>query len=94
MEKGRYGGSVIQAIKRDPEELEDYYNKIKTAKDDETKVRSQNQFTWELARRSIAEELVVYPAMEQHVVDGKGRAEKDRVDHATVSICAGDVNFT
>jgi hypothetical protein len=48
-ETRQYGGSVIEAVKHDHEELRDYYNKIKNVKDDETKVRYQNQFPWELA---------------------------------------------
>lgn len=58
------GNRVSDRIKHDHRELETYYNKIKSAKSDDEKVRWQNQFVWELARHSIAEELVVYPAME------------------------------
>lgn len=45
----------------------------------------QNLFTWELARHSIGEELVVYPAFEKHVRDGVVLADKDRREHQTVS---------
>lgn len=43
-------------------------------------------FTWELARHAVAEELVLYPAMEQYLEGGRGRelAEKDRREHQTV----------
>ena len=72
-------------IIHDHSELSDYYNQIKNAKDEETKVKWQNQFTWELARHSIAEELVVYPAMEKYLGDkGKEMAEKDRKEHRGV----------
>ncbi|KAK4178081.1 hypothetical protein QBC36DRAFT_309561 [Triangularia setosa] len=57
------GNRVSDRIKHDHREPESYYNKIKSATSDGEKVRWQNQFVWELARHSIAEELVVYPAM-------------------------------
>jgi len=75
---------VSDRIKHDHRELEEYYNKIKEASRDDDKVRWQNQFVWELARHSIAEELVVYPAMEKHVPDGVRMAEKDRSEHQQV----------
>lgn len=74
-------------IVHDHSELSDYYKQIKNAEDEETKVKWQNQFTWELARHSIAEELVVYPAMEKYLGDkGKEMAEKDRQEHRGVCI--------
>ncbi|KAK4642152.1 hypothetical protein QC761_512470 [Podospora bellae-mahoneyi] len=78
------GNRVSDRIKHDHRELESYYNKIKSAKSEDEKVRWQNQFVWELARHSIAEELVVYPAMEKHVPDGLKLAEKDRSEHQIV----------
>jgi len=74
--------SVSDAIKTDHRELEAYYNEIINAKDAETATKWQNQFVWELARHSIAEELVVYPAMEKHLgQEGKALADKDRAEH-------------
>lgn len=57
---------VSDLIKHDHNELRTYKDNILNAKDDDEKARWQNQFTWELARHSIAEELVVYPAMEKN----------------------------
>lgn len=57
---------VSDLIKHDHDELRTYKDNILNAKDVDEKVRWQNQFTWELARHSIAEELVVYPAMEKN----------------------------
>jgi iron-sulfur cluster repair protein YtfE (RIC family) len=43
-----------------------------------------NQFTWELARHSIGEELVVYPSFESKLgVEGKAIADQDRKEHQT-----------
>ncbi|RVX71283.1 hypothetical protein B0A52_04857 [Exophiala mesophila] len=77
--------TVMDAIKHDHAELKEYYKNILGAKDDDSKIRWQNQFTWELARHSIGEELVVYPAMEKHMGDaGKQMADRDRAEHNKV----------
>jgi hemerythrin superfamily protein len=75
---------VSDRIKHDHQELQEYYNNIKQAPRDDDKVKWQNQFVWELARHSIAEELVVYPAFEKHIPDGVRMAEKDRSEHQQV----------
>ena len=78
--------TVSDAIKHDHAELKEYYSKILNASEDDhdTKTRYQNQFTWELARHSIAEELVVYPAMEKYIEGGKDIADHDRGEHRTL----------
>jgi len=77
--------SIVDAITQDHREIEQYYNNIIHAKDNDEATRWQNQFTWELARHSIAEELVVYPAFEKHLgAPGKAMAEKDREEHQVV----------
>lgn len=75
---------ISDRIKKDHEELASYVNTIKNSSDYDTQVRYQNQFIWELARHSIAEEIVVYPAFEQHVLGGKEMADKDRKEHLEV----------
>lgn len=75
---------LIDTIKQDHREIESYYNTITNSKDEDEQIRYQNQFTWELARHSIGEELVVYPAFERHLDDGKSVADKDRREHQTV----------
>lgn len=77
-------GAVSDVVQHDHRELEEYYENIVNATDAENKVRWQNHFTWELARHSIAEELVVYPAMEQHVPNGTAMADKDHKEHYEV----------
>ncbi|WWD02352.1 hypothetical protein V865_000391 [Kwoniella europaea PYCC6329] len=74
--------TVSDVISHDHRELEEYYDNILKATTDDDKIRWQNQFTWELARHSIGEELVVYPAFEKYIVDGKAMADKDRAEHA------------
>ncbi|KAK5053682.1 hypothetical protein LTR84_001643 [Exophiala bonariae] len=78
-------GTISDTIKHDYEELKEYYHNILSAKDDDSKIRWQNQFTWELARHSIGEELVVYPAMEKHMGEAGGHlAQRDRDEHNKV----------
>ncbi|KAL2819968.1 hemerythrin HHE cation binding domain-containing protein [Aspergillus granulosus] len=75
---------IIDAIKEDHREIEDYYNKILSATTDEEKTQWQNQFTWELARHSLGEELVVYPVFEKALPDGQAMADNDRKQHNSV----------
>jgi hemerythrin superfamily protein len=75
---------LIDTIKQDHRELESYYDRITKSQDKDEQTCYQNQFTWELARHSIGEELVVYPAFERLLADGKSMADKDRREHQTV----------
>jgi len=75
---------ISDAIKDDHRELEQGYKNILNAGTSDEKVRWRNQFTWELARHSIGEELVLYPAFEKHLPDGKQMADKDRQEHLSV----------
>ena len=77
--------SISAAVKHDHRELEEYYNEVVKSQDPDHQVRYGNQFIWELARHSIAEELVVYPAMEKYMgADGKKKADHDREEHHLV----------
>jgi flavin-dependent dehydrogenase len=77
---------ISHSIKHDHLELEQYYNNIKKATTNEKKKEWRNQFTWELARHSIGEELVVYPEFERLLRNGKAMADKDRKEHQVVSV--------
>jgi len=77
--------TISDAIKRDHKEINECADNIRAAKDDDSKARWQNQFTWELARHSIGEELVVYPAFVKHLgAKGQDMADKDREQHQSV----------
>src|SRR5437879_4933418 len=76
---------ISNAVKKDHSDIETYYNNIINAKNDDEATRWQNQFTWEVARHTIAEELVVYPAFIKTLGEqGKQMSEKDRAEHQTV----------
>ena len=78
--------TISDAITKDHRELEQYYNEVTNSSDHDHQERFGNQFTWELARHSVAEELIVYPAFEHYMGDnGHQMAETDRKDHHRVS---------
>ncbi|KAL2683368.1 hypothetical protein Neosp_007838 [[Neocosmospora] mangrovei] len=77
--------SVSDAVIKDHRELEQYYNEVINSADHDHQQRYGNQFVWELARHSIGEELIVYPAMEKYMGDkGKKMADHDRQEHHEV----------
>lgn len=75
---------ISDTIKKDHREIENLYHNILTSSTDKEKIQWQNQFTWELARHSIGEELVVYPQFEKKLSDGQKMADKDRQEHLSV----------
>ncbi|KAG0295297.1 hypothetical protein BGZ96_012070 [Linnemannia gamsii] len=77
----RHKGGISDPIKHDHRELEEYYHKILDSKNEDEKTRWANQFTWELARHSVGEELVVYPRMREILEDGDALVEKDLHEH-------------
>jgi len=77
--------SISDVIFHDHRELEQFYNEVVNSTDNDHRQRYGNQFTWELARHSVGEELVVYPAFETYLGDeGHKMAEKDRKEHHQV----------
>ena len=78
--------TISQAVTNDHRELEHCYHQIINSTDHDHQERYGNQFTWELARHSAGEELVVYPAFEKHMgMRGHNMAEIDRKEHHHVS---------
>lgn len=78
--------TISEAIIKDHRELKEYYNEVvNNPGNHDHQDRYGNQFTWELARHSVGEELVVYPAFEKYLGEkGKAMAEEDRKEHAVV----------
>jgi len=77
--------TISDAIIKDHRELEDYYNEVVNSNDHDHQQRFGNQFIWELARHSVGEELVVYPAFEKYMGSkGHEMAESDRKEHHRV----------
>ncbi|RJE25441.1 hypothetical protein PHISCL_02197 [Aspergillus sclerotialis] len=76
--------NISDTIKQDHREIESYYKVIISTRDADEQTRFQNMFTWELARHSVGEELVLYPAIEKYVRDGIEATNKDRQEHQVV----------
>ncbi|KAJ6114014.1 hypothetical protein N7523_007331 [Penicillium sp. IBT 18751x] len=55
---------LTDTIRDDHREIQSYYDLTYNAEDADEQTRFQNQFTWELARHVVGEELVLYPALE------------------------------
>lgn len=77
---------ISDPIKKDHRELEEYYHKILNAKDEDEKTRWANQFTWELARHSVGEELIMYPCMKRVLKNGESLVAKDLQQHQEVPL--------
>ncbi|RKK91431.1 hypothetical protein BFJ68_g16194 [Fusarium oxysporum] len=74
--------AISDAIIQDHRDLEKYYNEVINSTDYDHQQRFGNQFVWELARHSIGEELVVYPAFEKYMgPKGQEMADSDRQEH-------------
>jgi len=74
--------TITQTINTDHANIEKWYNEVLNSADAKTQQRFGNQFTWELARHSVAEELLVYPAFEKYLgAKGREMAESDRKQH-------------
>ncbi|KXG53756.1 uncharacterized protein PGRI_008060 [Penicillium griseofulvum] len=75
---------ISDTIKKDHREIESYFGTIISSSNQDEQTRFQNLFTWELARHSIGEELVIYPLFEKMLSDGVQMANKDRQEHMEV----------
>jgi len=74
--------TISGAIKDDHRAIEDSYHGVVNSSNLDDKERYGNQFVWDLARHSVAEELIVYPAFEDYLGSvGKDMADKDRKQH-------------
>ncbi|CAE6998171.1 hypothetical protein CFE70_000622 [Pyrenophora teres f. teres 0-1] len=88
--------TITSAITHDHRALESSYREILSHPTDiDHQTRHGNQFTWELARHSVAEELLVYPAMEKYLgAAGKQHADADRAQHHEVKELLKDFQNT
>ncbi|KAJ5988976.1 hypothetical protein N7481_004186 [Penicillium waksmanii] len=77
-------GRILTAIKHEHRELEADVDKILNSSSPDEQTRYQNQFTWELARHMIGEELIVYPALIKYVKNGQAIADEGRAEHQDI----------
>lgn len=85
---------ISEAIKNDHRDIEEAYHNINKAVSTEDKVKWRNQFTWELARHSVSEELLVYPQLERLLSNGDQLADRDREEHLTVGNTSPSTDLT
>jgi hemerythrin superfamily protein len=82
---------IIDLIKTDHRELEDYFGRYKSASNMEEGKKWFNQFLWEICRHSVAEEVVLYNMMESINDRGKELGEKSREDHRKLKMMLEDL---
>ena len=75
---------ILPHIQHTHHELDAHSHKILNSNDPDEQTRFRNQFTWELARHLIGEELVVYPAFSENLKDGQERVDNRRREHQEV----------
>ncbi|KAI1075406.1 hypothetical protein F5B20DRAFT_585369 [Whalleya microplaca] len=77
-------GTLANVIKHDHQELKAYHPHIVGPKDLNEQTRYQNLFVWELARHSVAEEIIVLPAIREQLEDGSDVAQRYRDQHQKI----------
>lgn len=74
--------SISEEIIDDHEELKEYYDKYIAAETPVDQEKWANQYRWELARHTVAEEIVLYPAFEKYLgEEGKKVSDDERQEH-------------
>ncbi|MEU4348039.1 hemerythrin domain-containing protein [Streptomyces sp. NPDC023838] len=80
-----HGGNVIAELETDHREVEEMFDRIRALPPrDEKRKDVADEFTIELVRHSVAEEMYLYPAVREHVPGGDAIADREIKDHATV----------
>ena len=79
------GGNVIEELKVDHREVEEMFERFNALPPgDARRKKVADDFTIELVRHSVAEEMYLYPAVREHVTGADAMADKEIADHATV----------
>lgn len=80
-----HGGNIIEELKADHREVEAMFDTIKAVPAGDARRREiADEFTIELVRHSVAEEMYLYPAVREHVASGDMMADKEIEDHSKV----------
>ncbi|KAK9365643.1 hypothetical protein V1509DRAFT_632651 [Lipomyces kononenkoae] len=75
---------IIDVVKQDHRDIHKCYESIMKAETNDARTRWANQFVWEVARHSVGEEILLYPAFEKYIQGGQAVATEDRTEHQTV----------
>lgn len=84
---------ILDTIREDHQQIEAIYNTLIHSNDSEEQTQFQNLFTWGLARHTVGEELVVFPAIEKHIRDGMETMGQIRREHQTVCHVGPDMTI-
>ncbi|GAA4883631.1 hemerythrin domain-containing protein [Kitasatospora terrestris] len=80
-----HGGNVIAELLADHREVEEMFDRIQALPSgDERRREVADEFTIELVRHSVAEEMYLYPAVREHLPGGDRLADREIEDHAAV----------
>jgi hypothetical protein len=80
--------SISATLKQDHIQIQAIYQRIVASDVRDEQIRWQNLFVWEVARNTVGEELVLYPALEKHVQGGDRLAKKGRQENQQVSLAS------
>lgn len=78
--------SISVTLKQDHLQIQAIYQRIVASDSRDEQIRWQNLFVWEVARNTVGEELVLYPALEKHVQGGDRLAKKGRQENQEVCL--------
>ncbi len=80
-EQGATGQDVTELLASDHSEFLELVQQIKTTTDPAERRDLADTLIAELVRHSVAEEMFVYPAMSDHLPNGKEAVEHDTAEH-------------
>ncbi|MFG2819676.1 hemerythrin domain-containing protein [Kitasatospora sp. NPDC048365] len=82
-----HGGNVIAELLADHREVEEMFDRIQALPSgDERRRKVADEFTIELVRHSVAEEMYLYPAVRAHLPGGDRLADREIADHSAVEL--------
>lgn len=80
-EAGRPGEDVVDILTADHQAMVDLLSTIETTPDAGQQRELADTVIAEVMRHAVAEEMYVYPAVEEHVPNGKEEVEHDKREH-------------
>jgi len=87
-----YAAPIDEQIVTDHQELRTYYDQFETAKTPADREKWYHQFAWAVAVHSVAEEIVLYPMLEDKLGEyGKRVAQQNRSEHGYVKNALSDL---
>lgn len=78
------GVDVVDILTTDHEEMVDLLDQIKNSADPTQRRDLADCLIAEVMRHAVAEEMHVYPAVEEHVPNGKEKVEHDKREHQEI----------